>query len=81
MHTACTLHMHIMHIMRMCMCMCMCTCMCMCMCMYAARCTLHAARTSQVSAINSEHAKNLQQDYWRYEQLLKLRANQVDTVS
>ena len=29
-----------------------------------------------MSAINSEHAKNLQQDYWRYEQLLKLRANQ-----
>ena len=52
----------------------MCMCMCMCMCMYA-------ARTSQVSAINSEHAKNLQQDYWRYEQLLKLRASQVGTVS
>ena len=65
MHTACTLHTH-MHI--------MCMCMCMCMCMYA-------ARTSQVSAINSEHAKNLQQDYWRYEQLLKLRASQVGTVS
>ena len=31
----------------------------------------------QVSAISSEHSKNLQQDGWRYEQLLKLRANQA----
>ena len=77
------MHVHV-HVVCICMCMCTCTCMCMCTCTCTCTCMcmcMYAARTSQVSAINSEHAKNLQQDYWRYEQLLKLRASQVGTVS
>ena len=34
-----------------------------------------SATAREVNAIDSEHSKNLQSDFWRYEQLLKLRAN------
>ena len=33
------------------------------------------ASRAQVNAIESEHSKNLQSDFWRYEQLFKLRAD------
>ena len=35
-----------------------------------------SATAREVSAIESEHNKNLQSDFWRYEQLFKLRADQ-----
>ena len=35
-----------------------------------------SATAREVSAIDSEHSKNLQSDYWRYGQLIKLRAAQ-----
>ena len=34
-----------------------------------------SATGREVSAIESEHSKNLQSDFWRYEQLFKLRAD------
>jgi len=34
------------------------------------------ATSREVNAIDSEHSKNLQSDFWRYEQLFKLRADQ-----
>ena len=34
-----------------------------------------SATAREVNAIDSEHAKNLQSDFWRYEQLLKLRVH------
>ena len=34
-----------------------------------------SATAREVSAIESEHSKNLQSDFWRYEQLFKLRAD------
>ncbi len=34
------------------------------------------ATAREVNAIDSEHNKNLQSDYWRFEQLFKLRADQ-----
>ena len=34
-----------------------------------------AATGREVSAIESEHSKNLQSDFWRYEELFKLRAD------
>ena len=33
------------------------------------------ATSREVNAIDSEHSKNLQSDFWRYEQLIKLRAD------
>ena len=36
-----------------------------------------SATAREVNAIDSEHSKNLQSDYWRYEQLIKLRADQT----
>ena len=38
-------------------------------------CELPCSRRREVSAIESEHSKNLQSDFWRYEQLFKLRAD------
>ena len=35
----------------------------------------------EVSAIESEHSKNLQSDFWRYEQLFKLRADPAHPYS
>ena len=35
-----------------------------------------SATAREVNAIDSEHAKNLQSDFWRFEQLFKLRADQ-----
>ena len=34
-----------------------------------------SATAREVNAIDSEHSKNLQSDFWRYEQLFKLRAD------
>ena len=36
-----------------------------------------SATAREVNAIDSEHSKNLQSDFWRFEQLFKLRADQA----
>ena len=36
-----------------------------------------SATAREVNAIESEHSKNLQSDYWRYDQLLKVRADRA----
>jgi len=40
-----------------------------------------SATAREVSAIESEHSKNLQEDFWRYEQLFKLRADRKHPYS